>query len=320
MKDKLIAIIITIIIAIIAFIFEFFDNDIVIYTGAHKSHTMFAPIESHNKHALATLKSDPRLNKIGYFTQNVIGYPSSKLLKLIKSNKPDSFIVDDIIKHKKHESEKELIEKEEQYYEKTMHRNVKRIKSIVDKSNIPYPHTILDIGTENIKTLKYMDEVFGTNTTAYGINIRNGFNHYNEKEYLKNDEYKNFKFYDGTNIPDFEDITQYDLATSFYVLHHIPPDLLLDLIKSMSKKCKYVLIKENDNKNKQDEILSIWQHYVYDIILRNHKKMEYLNTSCNEKYFVDIFNNYGFKLLYKEGPEGWTNTVYLLFENTNLIH
>ena len=162
--------------------------------------------------------------------------------------------------------------------------------------------SILDIGTEYQEFLNILEEVF--KTRAHGINIKEGFEHYEKKSNLIKDP--RFSFYDGMNIPE-----GYDLITCFSVLHHIHPNHLDYFISKMAKS-KVVIIKENDLYDQCASYFFDLQHDIYEGAVFKGKP-SYRNSNFTLKTLKYLFAKHGKKRYSLYYNQGFSNNFYIIF-------
>ena len=141
--------------------------------------------------------------------------------------------------------------------ERSLRKKFLEVKDVVKSSD-----NILDIGTESPNTFRIAKKITGCKN-VFGINIRNGFNHYKE---TIDENTKGFKFYDGINIP-FGDESM-DVITLFYVLHHIPTDEAAEKLSNdifrVLKPGGYIVIVDHDCRNKEISDVVKYEHLIYD--------------------------------------------------------
>jgi len=214
-------------------------------------------------------------------------YELVSTIKMKLNNKISDGDIFDIIKNVKIPDNK--------VFEYSEDNKIQKLKEFIDGgiSN----KKILDIGTESIDYLKKID--------AYGINIKEGFDHYTT-EYDTFDNYKKFKFYDGINIP-FKD-NKFDIITIYSVLHHIPTlQKLIINIKRVLKKDGFIFIKENDITNDKIRDAFNIQHEIYEgAILAG--KPSYRNDKFTLKTLLKEFDMKVHKLEYLKN---FANVYYL---------
>lgn len=136
----------------------------------------------------------------------------------------------------------------------------------------------LDIGTENLEFLQMMEKKFNAN--AYGLNIKSGFNHYNDEFFNYDKKNPQFKFYNGTNIP-YKDNT-FDLVSCISVIHHIPDDDWKKLAKDICrvlKKGGLFVFKDVDIKHDYERTWFRYQHYLWEGLIVPGL-FSYMNDTC----------------------------------------
>lgn len=122
---------------------------------------------------------------------------------------------------------------------------------------------------------------------------------------------KRIVIYDGMNIPDIIG-GPFDLVTIISVIHHIPPEVLKELVVSIAANCKrYLLIKECDICDKNSQTYFIWQHLVF---WRSTKMKSYTRCDITSKKLVKMLSDVGFKFLQLEGISCFTRATWHLFE------
>lgn len=148
---------------------------------------------------------------------------------------------------------------------------------------------------------------------CFGINIDSG-----DKSALKYGQKDSEKIviYNGFDIPDIIG-SPFDLVTIVSVMHHIPPDILEKLVKSIAANCrKYLLIKENDLIDQKSKTYFIWQHLVF---WRSTKMKSYTRCDLTSKKLKEMFEPLGFKLIGVDGLAVMTNACWHLFEKIENI-
>lgn len=194
-------------------------------------------------------------------------------------------------------------------YDASLASRARFIKSLGDEiKTLPRKPRILDIGTENIQMLDELEKVFDSKGNVFGLNIDDGFNHYNDvTEFVD----KRFRIYDGTNIPDDLKV---DIVTITAVFHHVPVSNLGPLIKSIASHAKYVIVKENDLTEDNVATLFSFQHYLFENMIR-HEHLSYTNVDITKAQLDGLFARAGMAPLYVRDTNNFNNTFYCVYEH-----
>lgn len=263
-----------------------------------------------NRYSLldASRKDPRRFNQLAMYLRKYINVSMSAIHGLIEGAS-DTVFIDRLRRRMKTNIHREgccCSDQTQNMYDNSMERRAGVIKAHANKiPNLPAAPSILDIGTENIKYLDALEKVFGSNK-VYGLNIDEGFNHYNDVTKFKDPR---FRIYDGTNIPD--DI-QVDIITITAVLHHVPVANLAPLIKSIAKHAKYVIVKENDLTDKHISTFFMFQHYMFENMI-NQESLSYTNPDITRAQLDALFEDAGMKPIALDDTLNFTNNFWRVY-------
>jgi hypothetical protein len=194
--------------------------------------------------------------------------------------------------------------------------------SLYDKIYIK-PFFIMDIGTEHPGYLLNLSSKFETED-VYGLNIREGFEHYNLDEWEgrklneeKKKELKKWKrkifFYDSLNIANNSNIYTllekhkkiFDLITIISVIHHIEQSFINEWLGKVCEITNTIYIKDNDiYSHKNTENFIEIQHALYEGVLYPGSRST-LNNMLRYSEIIDILKTNGFvvySVLYENSP------------------
>jgi ubiquinone/menaquinone biosynthesis C-methylase UbiE len=135
----------------------------------------------------------------------------------------------------------------------------------------------LDIGCANgTKTIALAKELGIPIQNTFGADIKEWSKNYQEPKVLG----KNFKEIQSDKL-DFAD-GSFDLISAFMVLHHVKHlHNLLSEISRCLKKQRYLIIREHDNYDSLDHIITDVEHVLFEV------------STCNETYEDFTSNYYG---------------------------
>ncbi len=201
---------------------------------------------------------------------------------------------------------KKYVKNNARHYKERFSKKVKIIKKIVSTYATEPIKSILDIGTENSKFLDELEVSF-KNCKVRGINIKSGFNHYNEFDLEKD---KRFSYYEK-----YIKHRNNDLIILLSVLHHI--ENIDDYLKEFTSVAKYIFIKEHDLSSK--EVLKYYhlQHIAYEEVFTKTPHANYRRTDMCMKFLTDKMKNYSFTAVYYEKVENFVGTFYALFKSNS---
>ena len=211
-----------------------------------------------------------------------------------------------ILKHNINPNE---IEKENYIYiECNIVKNLTKILPVGTYKNI------LDIGTERVSILHRLRKNFDADKVI-GINIDDGFCHYDKQ--LKNykDNEVSLILYDGKNIPKLG--IKYDLIIITAVIHHIPEDILGCLIKQLyelTTEKGVIFIKDNNITNIADKSGIIIQHMIYEGSIIDAPHNPLFPRSFEE--IKKLFAKYNFMVTSKEFIPNFSSAYYAVFSKT----
>ena len=165
--------------------------------------------------------------------------------------------------------------------------------------------TILDIGTESLETLDFLEEVFD-GAKVRGINIED-FPHYTKF----NREDPRFQIYEK-EIP----FKGNDLVLIFSVLHHVHDiDEFLD--ETVKAADKYIIIKENDLVDERTAYFYKIQHLVFEKYFYKNNREAFRRYDTTFKMFEKKLAERGFSLINKIEYNNFTKTGFLVFNRDN---
>ena len=98
----------------------------------------------------------------------------------------------------------------------------------------------------------------------------------------------------------------------FSVLHHIPQNILSQLIESMADRCKkggYLIIKDNDLINEHSIIYFKWQHLIYS---RKLYTTSYLRYDMTLEFTKKILHPY-FEFIGCDLNKEFVRTYFAIF-------
>jgi len=172
------------------------------------------------------------------------------------------------------------------------------------------------LGPEILQDAKIMD-LGGEDALAHNIL----FNKYNVKDYhvlnVKGEYYHRrnleehfaakkakFMWYDGKRLPD--NLPVYDIIMMNNVVHHISIHDLKTLIDSMKKHAKYVIIKDQNIKDKILHEIYVIQHMIYDTITTGKVAAPYIEQYSAE-YIKSLFSPDDWSLIKENIDESLKN-------------
>lgn len=197
---------------------------------------------------------------------------------------------------------------------KKLSKKVINIKDMIQESgytkkDISSFNRIMDIGTESKEYLDLSKKVFN-NKKVIGLNIRDGFNHYNIQDMSQLKDVKDFYYYDGKNIP-FKD--KFDLISLTSVIHHVKPDILPFLIKEIARVSSgLVFIKDVDLDSIFRKNTFILQHYVFEGVFGN-KGSSYMNDKIKFETVDKLMLKNGFEIINKKEFNNFNGTYHALY-------
>lgn len=205
-------------------------------------------------------------------------------------------------------SVRELVSIEEKAYYDTIIFKIDELEKTLGQQRVSMKGmSILDIGTEKLAFLDEFEK--RTGKTAYGINISTGFCHYDECfDQNKNDP--RFQEYDGMIIPHKD--KQFDLITMYSVIHHIPTENLLPLVKEIARKCRgYLFFKDVNLDTDPSKAMCRIQHHLYEGVMMPGER-SYLNDTVTRNKVLDTFKEGGFSVVQVEEKSNFNKSYYAL--------
>lgn len=204
---------------------------------------------------------------------------------------------------------KQILEYQDKIYETNLDKKVSLVKNI-SRTITNKKIKILDVGTENSAILDLYENSI-PKCSAYGLNIEDGFNHYNPKLFSEDIQSGKILIYDGYNFP-FDD-NEFDLVTIFSVIHHV--ENLELFIRNLSKITRYVYIKDNDMYDDTTMSLVEIQHDLYEGVLCPQNFSELYKTT--KKNLINLMTKYNFSIFDHKYKFGYTNPYNILFMKNN---
>lgn len=175
--------------------------------------------------------------------------------------------------------------------------------NIFGNENITSKDNILDIGTEDINYLKYLEKEFGCD--AYGINISDNINYTgNTKNYAK------FKVYDKV-IP-FKD-KYFKLISILSVIHHLNDEIFSFFVAEACRVCSgYIYVKDVDLTTPTTIDLFVAQHDIFEGCIIGSKPY-YRNNNTTADKIIKEFKKNKFKLKTINYYNNFNNTFIAIF-------
>lgn len=205
---------------------------------------------------------------------------------------------------------KEILAYQNKIYEYNLKKKVSVVLDKLEFINLDSEIFLLDIGTENSSILDLFEKEI-QNCNATGINIKDGFDHYNNKLFQKDIDSGKICIYDGYNFP-FKN-NQFDIVTIFSVIHHVKNIKLF--VKNMCRITKYVIIKDNDMAGEYTTKLIEIQHDLYEGILCPQNFSEFYKTEKN--YLINLMYDNNFSIVSHTYKKGFTNPYTILFKKNS---
>ena len=234
------------------------------------------------------------------------------LMKLFEKLPNDNVIYNQIREFLKPDNiDPNLLEKHN--YEKITYKIINYLVDLLKNNHLStHRRNILDIGTERLEVLEKYKEEFNA-TDVIGINIKEGFCHYDEKIIETEKKGIKFSYYDGVNIPKFD--IKLDLVSITSVIHHIDiktVSKLLGQIHNILSDDGIVFIKENDINDIKSRAGIIIQHMIFEgsVIDAPHNPLHPYTFDEIKK----LFNNHNFKLVDKIDSGNFSHAYYAIFK------